>query len=90
MTKVVAYDLENRQVSSPVEFMTATSSGQFVLKGKNIEVTGLSNKRVKFLLRKFLHVNHLSGYGVLDTAGVVSRLFTSSLRQERKKRSMSR
>jgi hypothetical protein len=24
---------------------------------------------VKFLLRKFLYVNHLSGYGVLDTAG---------------------
>ena len=37
--------------------------------GKSIEVSGLSNRRVKFLLRKFLHVNHLSEYGVLDTAG---------------------
>jgi hypothetical protein len=45
------------------------SSGRFVLHGRSIEVTGLSNKRVKFLLHKFLHVNHLSGYGVLDTAG---------------------
>jgi hypothetical protein len=45
------------------------SVGQFVLHGRSIEVTGLSSRRVKFLLRKFLYVNHLPGYGVLDTAG---------------------
>jgi hypothetical protein len=44
-------------------------SGQSVSLGKTIEVTGLSSRKVKFLLRKFLYVNHLSGYGVLDTAG---------------------
>ncbi len=69
MTKILASDLDNDQVSSLVEFLTAMSSGQFVLHGKSIEVTGLSNRRVKFLVRKFLHVNHLSDYGVLDTAG---------------------
>ena len=69
LTRILADDFDSVQVSSLVEFMTATSSGQFVLHGKSIEVTGLSNKRVKFLLRKFLHVNHLSDYGVLDTAG---------------------
>jgi hypothetical protein len=45
------------------------SVGQFVLRGKSIEVTGLSDKKVKFLVYKFLHVNHLSDHGVLDTAG---------------------
>jgi hypothetical protein len=69
LTKVLADDLDYQQVSSLVEFMTAMSSGQFVLRGRSIEVTGLSSRRVKFLLRKFLHVNHLSDYGVLDTAG---------------------
>ncbi len=29
----------------------------------------LAKERVKFLLRRFLYVNYLSGYGVLDTAG---------------------
>jgi len=45
------------------------SVGVFVLHGKSIEVAGLSSRRVKFLLRRFLYVNHLSGYGVLDTSG---------------------
>jgi hypothetical protein len=68
LTSVLADDLDGDQVSS-LEFFRAMSCGQFVLHGKSIEVTGLSSSRVKFLLRKFLHVNHLSGYGVLDTAG---------------------
>jgi len=41
------------------------------------------------LLRKFLYVNHLSGYGVLDTAGCFEIVHVS-LRQERKKRSVNR
>ena len=69
LTKVLADDLDSGQRSSLVEFLTAMSTGQFVLHGKSVEVTGLSSRRVKFLLRKFLYVNHLSGYGVLDTAG---------------------
>jgi len=85
VAKALADDLDDGQGSSLVEFLPAMSSGQFVLEGKSIEVTGLSSRRVKFLLRKFLYVNHLSGYGVLDTVGS-SGLFTSSLRQERKRR----
>ena len=69
MTKVLADDFDNDQASSLVEFLTAMSNGQIVQHGKSIEVTGLSSRRVKFLLRKFLYVNHLSGYGVLDSAG---------------------
>jgi hypothetical protein len=69
LAKILADDLDNDQVSSLVAFMTSMSSGQFVVHGKGVEVTGLSSRRVKFLLRKFLYVNHLSGYGVLDTAG---------------------
>ena len=62
------------QVSSLVEFLIAMSSGQFVLFGKSIEVTGLSSRWVKFLLHKFLYVNHLSGHGVLDNAGRFQRI----------------
>jgi hypothetical protein len=69
VTEVLANDLDGVQVSSLVEFLTAMSSGQFVLHGRSIEVAGLSSRRVRFLLRKFRYVNHLSGYGVLDTAG---------------------
>ncbi len=69
MTKVLADDFDNDQASSLVEFLTAMSNGQIVQHGKSIGVTGLSSRRVRFLLRKFLYVNHLSDYGVLDAAG---------------------
>ncbi len=68
MSKVVADDLENNQFSSLVQFLTATSSDLLVLHGKVISITGITRKKVKFLLRKFLHVNHLSKYGVVDTS----------------------
>src|SRR5260370_35371049 len=49
--------------------MTAMSSGQVTQHKKIIEVTGLTNKKIKFLLDKFLYTRHLTDYGVLDTAG---------------------
>jgi len=63
-TKREADDLDSHQVSSLVEFMKAKADGHFVLHGKSLEVIGLSNKKVKFLLRKFLYANHLSEYNV--------------------------
>ena len=69
MTKIVVDDLDSDEVSSLVEYMTAMSSGQMVQHKKIIEVNGLTNKKIKFLLHKFLYTRHLVGYGVLDTAG---------------------
>ena len=69
MTKVLADDLQNNQFSSLVEFMRSASKGTLARHRKRIEITGLTNKNVKFLLHKFLHINHLSEYGILDTAG---------------------
>src|SRR6267143_549107 len=69
MTKIVVDDLQNDEVSSLVEYMTAMSSGQVTQHKKIIEVTGLTNKKIKFLLHKFLYTRHLPDYGVLDTAG---------------------
>jgi len=69
LTKILARDLEEEQVSSLAEFMKARSSGHFVLRGRSIEVKSLANPKVKFLLNKFLHTNHLSRYRVFDTAG---------------------
>jgi len=69
LTKIVVDDLDSDEVSSLVEYMTAMSSGQMVQHKKIVEVNGLTNKKIKFLLRKFLYTRHLAGYGVLDTAG---------------------
>jgi len=69
LTKIVVDDLDSDEVSSLVEYMTAMSSGQMVQHKKTIEVNGLTNKKIKFLLYEFLYTRHLAGYGVLDTAG---------------------
>ncbi len=69
MTKIVVDDLDSDEVSSLVEYMPAMSSGQMVQHKKIIEATGLTNKKIKFLLHKFLYTRHLTDYGVLDTAG---------------------
>ncbi len=69
MTKILADDLENSRVSALVKFLGSVSNRELARRGKRIEVPGLTGKKVKFFLRKFLHTNHLSGYGVLDIAG---------------------
>ena len=43
--------------------------GQIIQHKKIVEVTGLTNKKIKFLLHKFLYTRHLTDYGVVDTAG---------------------
>ena len=69
LTRIVADDLQDDEVSSLVEYMTAMSTGQITPHKKTVEVNGLTNKKIKFLLHKFLYTRHLPGYGVLDTAG---------------------
>jgi hypothetical protein len=69
LTQIVADDLQNDEVSSLVEYVTAMSSGRVTQHKKIIEVTGLSNKKIELLLHKFLYTRHLADYGVLDTAG---------------------
>jgi hypothetical protein len=69
LTRIVADDLQGDEVSSLVEYMTAMSTGEIVEHKKVIEVNGLTNKKIKFLLHKFLYTRHLPDYGVLDTAG---------------------
>jgi hypothetical protein len=69
LTRIVADDLQGDEVTSLVEYITAMSAGQIVQHKKTIEVNGLTNKKIKFLLHKFLYTRRLSDYGVLDTAG---------------------
>jgi len=57
LTKIVADDLQNDEVSSLVEYMTAVSSGQIAQHKKLVEVTGLSNTKIKFLVNKFLYTD---------------------------------
>jgi len=68
LTKVLADDLENNQIYSLVEFLRSTPNGNLARRGKRIDITGLARKRVKFLVHKFLHTNHLSEYDVLARA----------------------
>ena len=86
MTKIVADDLQNEEVSSLVEYMTAMSSGQIAQHKKLVEVTGLSNTKIKFLVKKFLYTRHLPGYRVLETAGnfEIVRLKPEEKRTERR------
>jgi hypothetical protein len=69
LTKIVADDLQNEEVSSLVEYMAAVSSGQIAQHKKLVEVTGLSNTKIKFLVNKFLYTRHLPGYSVLEIGG---------------------
>ncbi len=69
MTRIVADDLQGDEVTSLVEYMTAMSTGHIGQHKKVIEVDGLTNKKIKFLLHKFLYTRHLSDYGILDTSG---------------------
>lgn len=69
MTKIVADDLQDDEVSSLAEYLAAMSAGQITRHKKLVEVNGLTNKKIKFLLHKFLYTRHLPDYGVLDTAG---------------------
>jgi hypothetical protein len=69
LTQIVADDLPDDEVSSLVEYFTALSSGQVTQHKKIVEVTGLVNTKIKFLLKKFLYTRHLPQYGVLETAG---------------------
>jgi hypothetical protein len=71
LTRILAEDLEDKQFSSLVESLRSRSNGKFARHGKRIEITGKTNKRVKFLLQKFLHANRLSEYRVLDTTAAL-------------------
>jgi hypothetical protein len=71
LTKVLAGDLDDNHFSSLAEFMRSESNGKIARRGKRIEVTDQINKRVKFLLQKFLHANRLSEYRVLDTTAAL-------------------
>ncbi len=53
--------------------------------GTSVDVNGLTNKRIKFLLRKFIHSKGLTEFGVLDTAGVFQIIH---LKPEEKKENM--
>jgi len=69
LTRIVADDLQDDEVTSLVEYLTAMTAGQITQHKKVIEVNGLTNKKIKFLLHKFLYTRLLPDYGVLDTAG---------------------
>src|SRR2546425_1933966 len=71
LTKVLADDLKNDQVTSLAGFLKTASNGKSARRGKRIEITGLTSKKVKFLLHKFLHTKHLTHHRVIDTGDVL-------------------
>jgi hypothetical protein len=71
LTRILADDLEVDQFLSLVDLMRSVSDKKFARRGRRIEVTGLTNKSVKFLLQKFLRGNRLLEYRVLDTTAAL-------------------
>jgi len=71
LTKILTEDLGKDLASALAEFMTASlPNGAVDIHGTSVDVNGLTNKKIKFLLHKFLHSKGLTEFGVLDTAGV--------------------
>ena len=71
MTKIIVEDLGKDLASALTEFMRASSpTGAVDIHATSVDVNGLTNKKIKFLLHKFLHTKGLNEFGVLDTAGV--------------------
>jgi len=71
LTRILAADLGKDLTSALAEFMTASiPKGEVDNHGTSVDVKGLTNKKIKFLLHKFLHAKGLNEFGVLDTAGV--------------------
>jgi hypothetical protein len=71
LTKILAKDLDDNQFLALVAFMRSASNVKTARRGKRIEITVLTNKKVKVFLRKFLHANRLSAYRVLDTTAAL-------------------
>ena len=84
LTKILADDLEDNESLSLVDFMRSVSDKKLVRRGKRVEVTGLTNKKVKFFLRKFLHINRLSEYRVLDTTAALEIIRIKTEKADRK------
>jgi hypothetical protein len=71
LTKIFTEDLGKDLASALAEFMMASlPSGAVDIHGNIVDLNGLTNKKIKFLLHKFLHSKGLTEFGVIDTAGV--------------------
>src|SRR5690242_13627821 len=70
LTRIVADDLDKREVESLCEFLTSRLPTQVVQRGSVIEFDAPRPRDVKVLLHKFLHSNSLSQYRVLSHEGV--------------------
>ena len=70
MTKIVADDLDKRQVESLSQFLTSRLPIPVAQRGSVIEFEAPRPRDVKLLLHKFLHSNSLNDYRVLSHEGV--------------------
>ena len=71
MTRIVADDLDKRQVESLSEFLNSRLPTPVVQRGSVIEFEAPRPRDVKLLLHKFLHSNALNEYRVLSHEGVL-------------------
>jgi hypothetical protein len=82
LTRIVADDLDKRQLESLSEFLTSRLPSQAVQRGSVIELEAPRARDVKLLLHKFLHSNALNDYRVLSHEGVLEIVH---LKQEEEK-----
>ena len=83
MTKIFVKDLEKDLALALTEFIVASiPKGEVDNHGATIDVTGLSNKKLKFLLHKFLHTKD-STTTESSTQPASSKLSTSNQKRRR-------
>lgn len=85
MIRIVADDLDKRQVESLSEFLRSRQPTQVVQHGSVIELEAPRPRDLKLLLHKFLHSNGLTEYRVLSQEGVfeIVHLKAEDTRDER-------
>ena len=71
LTRIVADDLDKKQLASLCEFLTSRVQQGIVQHGSVIELETPRSKDAKLLLHKFLHSNDLNEYRVLSHEGVL-------------------
>ncbi|HZD12988.1 MAG TPA: hypothetical protein VE177_05660 [Candidatus Binatus sp.] len=77
MTKIIADDLGKEKAEELSEFIAShASESQIERHGTKVDVTGQTNKSIKFMINKFLRKFKLDEYGVLDTSGVFEIVHT--------------
>lgn len=67
MVVIELRELQKRSTSSAVKFLKSRVHGEMEIHGSQVKIEDESPKKVKLLLRKFIHENRLMDYRVVSS-----------------------